>query len=181
MLPLFGGIYKRGAGLGPASAFLYSGPAINALAIILTARVLGVELGLARAVGAVVFSVVVGLAMAGIYHREERGRAAAQAALPAPEPRLGLARQAAFFGLLVAILVLANWAPAEGGAWAAVFAAKWWLTAVAGALLLAVLVAWLGLAPWKGRRSRSPPRSPPHWRPLTRWCRSASASPPSPR
>jgi len=150
VLPLFGGIYKRGAGLGPAAAFLYSGPAINALAIVLTARVLGFELGVARAVGAVVFSILVGLAMAWIYRGEERERATAQASLSAPEPRLGLARQGVFFALLVAILVFANWAPAEGGVWAAVFAVKWWLTAVSGALLLAVLVGWLGLAPWKG-------------------------------
>lgn len=149
VLPLFGGIYKRGAGLGPASAFLYSGPAINALAIILTARILGFELGLARAVGAVLFSVLVGLAMAWIYRDEERHRAAANDNLPVTEPRLTLGRQAAFFALLVAILVFANWAPAEGGAWAAIFAAKWWLTAAFGALLLMVLVRWLGLAAWK--------------------------------
>jgi hypothetical protein len=149
VLPLFGGIYKRGAGLGPASAFLYSGPAINALAIILTARVLGFEIGVARAVGAVLFSILIGLAMAWIYRDEERQRAAANAAPPLPEPRLTLARQAIFFALLVAILVFANWAPAEGGAWAAIFAAKWRLTALAGAGLLAVLVRWLELAAWK--------------------------------
>jgi uncharacterized membrane protein YraQ (UPF0718 family) len=149
VLPLFGGIYKRGAGLGPASAFLYSGPAINALAIILTARILGFELGVARAVGAVGFSVLVGLAMAWIYRDEERQRAAADGNLAVPEPRLSLGRQAAFFALLVAILVFANWAPAEGGAWAAIFATRWWLTAGSGALLLTVLVRWLGLAPWK--------------------------------
>lgn len=149
VLPLFGGIYKRGAGLGPASAFLYSGPAINALAIILTARILGFELGVARAVGAVLFSVVVGLAMAWIYRREERQRAAAHASLPLPEPKLTLPQQATFFALLVAILVFANWAPAEDGAWAAIFAAKWWLTASFGALLLIVLVRWLGLPMWK--------------------------------
>ena len=149
VLPLFGGIYKRGAGLGPASAFLYSGPAINALAIILTARILGFEIGLARAVGAVLFSVLVGLAMAWIYRAEERERAAAQANLPVPEPRLTLGRQATFFATLVAILAFANWAPAEGGTWAAIFAAKWWLTAAAGAALLAILVRWLDLAAWK--------------------------------
>lgn len=149
VLPLFGGIYKRGAGLGPAATFLYAGPAINALAIILTARVLGVELGVARALGAVVFSVFLGLAMASIYRREERERAAAPPGLATPEPRLGLGRQAVFFGLLTAILVFANWAPAASGAWQRVFAARWWLTAIAAALLLAVLVRWLGLAPWK--------------------------------
>jgi len=131
VLPLFGGIYKRGAGLGPASAFLYSGPAINALAIM------------------VVFSVLIGLGMAWIHRDEERQRAAANAAMQVPEPRLTLARQATFFALLVAILVFANWAPAEGGAWAAIFAAKWWLAALAGAGLLAVLVRWLDLAVWR--------------------------------
>jgi uncharacterized membrane protein YraQ (UPF0718 family) len=149
VLPLFGGIYKRGAGLGPAAAFLYSGPAINVLAIILTARILGFELGLARAVGAMLFSVLVGLAMAWIYRAEERERAAAQANLPLPEARLSLTQQATFFASLVAILVFANWAPAEGGVWAAVFAAKWWLTAAAGAALLVLLVRWLNLALWK--------------------------------
>ncbi len=149
VLPLFGGIYKRGAGLGPAAAFLYSGPAINALAIILTARILGVELGVARAVGAVLFSVFVGLSMAWIYRDEERARAVTNSLLPVPEPRLTLGRQASFFALLVAILVFANWAPAEGGAWAAVFVAKWWLAGSAGALLLGVLVRWLDLASWK--------------------------------
>ena len=108
VLPLFGGIYKRGAGLGPASAFLYSGPAINALAIILTARILGFELGVARAVGAVSFSVLIGLAMAWIYRDEERRRAAANPGLAVPDARLSLGRQAAFFALLVAILVFAN-------------------------------------------------------------------------
>ena len=149
VLPLFGGIYKRGAGLGPASAFLYSGPAINALAIILTARVLGFEIGVARAVGAVLFSILIGLAMAWIYRAEEGRRAAANSSQPTPEPRLGLGRQATFFATLVAILIFANWAPAPSGAWAAIFAAKWWLTAIAGAVLLAILVGWLGLAAWK--------------------------------
>jgi len=85
------------------------GPAINALAIILTARVLGIELGTARAVGAVAFSVLVGLAMAWIFRHEERERAAQQAALPPPEAHLSLARQAAFFAVLVGILIFANW------------------------------------------------------------------------
>lgn len=75
VLPLFMGIYKRGAGLGPAIAFLYSGPAINVLAIILTARVLGWQIGLGRALGAVVFSVVIGLIMALLFRGEEKERA----------------------------------------------------------------------------------------------------------
>jgi uncharacterized membrane protein YraQ (UPF0718 family) len=149
VLPLFGGIYKRGAGLGPASAFLYSGPAINALAIILTARVLGAELGVARAVGAVLFSVLVGVAMAWIFRREERDRATQQAALPLPEPRLTLPRQAAFFAVLVGLLVFANWAPGGGGLWIRIFAAKWLITAAFGLALLTILVRWFDLALWK--------------------------------
>lgn len=149
VLPLFGGIYKRGAGLGPAAAFLYSGPAINALAIILTARVLGAELGTARAVGAVVFSILVGLAMAWIFRRGESERAVQRAALPVAEAHLSLARQAAFFAVLVGILIFANWAPGEAGLWAQVFAAKWLITAAFGLALLTILVRWFDLALWK--------------------------------
>lgn len=114
VLPLFGGIYRRGAGLGPAIAFLYSGPAINVLAIVLTAKILGVEMGVARAVGAVSFALVIGLIMHWIYRREEQTRAANQQgfALGADEDR-PLSDTAAFFALMIAVLVLANWAPAS--------------------------------------------------------------------
>src|SRR6056297_486038 len=85
VLPLFAGIYRMGAGLGPATAFLYSGPAINVLAVVLTARVLGLEMGIARAVGAVLFSVVIGLIMHFIYRKEELDKANGQMAMPEPE------------------------------------------------------------------------------------------------
>ena len=91
ILPLFSGIHKRGAGLGPAIAFLYSGPAINILAIILTARILGLELGIARIIGAVVFAVVIGLIMHTIYRKEEQIKAETQFAMP--EPGESLAEQ----------------------------------------------------------------------------------------
>ena len=87
VLPLFAGIYRMGAGIGPATAFLYSGPAINILAIVLTARILGMELGVARAVGAILFSVVIGLVMHAIFRKEETAKANAQAAMPAPGGR----------------------------------------------------------------------------------------------
>ena len=150
VLPLFAGIYKRGAGLGPAAAFLYSGPAINILAVILTARVLGVELGVARAVGAVVFSVVVGLVMHLLFRREELEKAAAQAVLPEEPAGRPLWQTTLFFGSMVAILVFANWgAPAAPeGFWYAVFRAKWWLTGLASVTLGAVLVAWFGVS-WR--------------------------------
>jgi len=110
VLPLFAGIYKMGAGLGPAAAFLYSGPAVNVLAIILTARILGVELGLARAVGAVLFSVLIGLLMHLIYRKEEAAKADAQMAMPAPQASRPLWQNAAYFASMVGILVFANWA-----------------------------------------------------------------------
>ena len=113
VLPLFSGIYRMGAGLGPATAFLYSGPAINVLAIVMTAKVLGVQLGLARAVGAVLFSVIIGLLMALIFRNEERQKAAAAVALPEPEAGRPLSQTAAFFAVLVGILVFANWGAAS--------------------------------------------------------------------
>jgi len=106
VLPLFGGIYKRGAGLGPAIAFLYSGPAINVLAIVYTARLLGYDIGLARAVGAIVFSVVIGLIMAAIFRREKAGDdSAAFDALEGESDGKPLWKQIIFFAVLVGILV----------------------------------------------------------------------------
>ncbi len=110
VLPLFAGIYKMGAGLGPATAFLYAGPAVNVLAIILTARILGFEMGVARAVGAVVFSVVIGLFMHLIYRKEEIQKNAVQMAMPAPQVNRPLWKNALYFASMVGILVFANWA-----------------------------------------------------------------------
>lgn len=110
VLPLFAGIYKMGAGLGPATTFLYAGPAINVLAIILTARILGFEMGVARAVGAIGFSIVIGLLMHLIFRREETARAAGQMALPPPEVKRPLWANALYFGSMVGILTFANWA-----------------------------------------------------------------------
>ncbi len=109
ILPLFSGIYRRGAGLGPASAFLYSGPAINILAIILTGRILGIELGIARAVGAITFSIVIGLIMHFIYRKEELEKANGQMNMPEPEVRRSLWQNALFFAVMVGVLVFANW------------------------------------------------------------------------
>jgi hypothetical protein len=150
VLPLFGGIYRRGAGLGPASAFLYSGPAINVLAIVLTARVLGLEIGVARAVGAILFSVVIGLLMHLVFREEEAARVAAWQTLGAP-PARPLWHDALYLGSMVGILVFANWgAPADVvGVWQAVFSAKWLLTAALGVAFAVMLVTWLRLAAWK--------------------------------
>jgi uncharacterized protein len=147
VLPLFAGIYKRGAGLGPATAFLYSGPAINVLAIVLTARVLGWQLGLARAVGAVLFSVVIGLIMHALFRADEQTRTDAVPAVPAVAPTRSLGQDAAFFGILVGILVFANWAEptTAWGFWTMVADYRWVLTAVLGLGLAAVLIRWFHL------------------------------------
>jgi hypothetical protein len=109
VLPLFAGIWRMGAGLGPATAFLYSGPAINVLAIILTARILGMELGIARAVGAIGFSIIIGLIMHFIYRKEELVKANGQLAMPEPEVTRPLWQNAMFFAVMIGILVFANW------------------------------------------------------------------------
>jgi uncharacterized membrane protein YraQ (UPF0718 family) len=109
VLPLFAGIWRMGAGLGPACAFLYSGPAINVLAIILTARILGLELGVARAVGAIGFSVIIGLIMHFVFRKEEAEKADSQAGMPEPEIARPLWQNAVFFAVMIGILVFANW------------------------------------------------------------------------
>jgi len=151
VLPLFAGIHTMGAGLGPATAFLYSGPAINVLAVILTASVLGVKLGAARAIGAVLFAVVIGWLMAAIFKRSEQQRVDAAMAMPEPGEVRPLGQTAAFFAAQVAVLVFANWARPEDptGVWFAIFRAKWWLTSAAALALGAILTKWFGLAGWK--------------------------------
>ncbi len=145
VLPLFGGIYMRGAGLGPAIAFLYSGPAINVLAIVLTARVLGWRLGVARAVGAVTFSIVIGLLMHLIFLKEDRAKAAQAQDVVMGEDDKGsrpLWQVALYFLSMVGILVFANWArPQETtGLWFAIFKAKWLVTA--GFAVLMAVCLW---------------------------------------
>jgi uncharacterized protein len=132
VLPLFSGIYKRGAGLGPAIAFLYSGPAINVLAIILTARVLGWQLGLARAVGAVIFSIIIGLIMHLVFLKEERARhVEGDLQIGETKPSRPLWKDILYFFSMIAILVFANWAKPLTGAseiWSAIYLYKWWIT-----------------------------------------------------
>ncbi|NMB80193.1 MAG: hypothetical protein GYA14_00050 [Ignavibacteria bacterium] len=134
VLPLFSSIHKRGAGLGPAIAFLYSGPAINILAIILTARILGMELGIARVIGAVTFSIVIGLMMSFIYRKEEKQREAAQLAMPNVEEDRPMWQTALHFFILVSILVFVNWGKPDSneGFWYFMFANKWFITSVFG-------------------------------------------------
>lgn len=151
VLPLFAGIHTMGAGLGPATAFLYSGPAINVLAIVLTASVLGAKLGAARVIGAVLFALLVGALMAVIFKRSEQDRVDAAMDLPEPDDVRPLGQVVAFFAAQVAILVFANWARSDDptGIWFAIWRAKWWLTSVGAVALGAVLVRWYTLAAWK--------------------------------
>jgi uncharacterized membrane protein YraQ (UPF0718 family) len=148
VLPLFAGIYRMGAGLGPATAFLYSGPAINALAIILTAKVLGAQLGVARAVGAILFSIVIGLLMAWLFRNDDREKAAKAMALPSDGTGRPLWQTGVFFATIVGILVFANWSAASTtGFFATVFAIKWWLTGGLGLVFAALLARWYRLEP----------------------------------
>jgi hypothetical protein len=141
-----------GAGLGPACAFLYSGPAINILAIVLTGAVLGPEMGIARAVGAVVFAVVIGLLMHLFFRKEESAKvAAAAAAMPEPEVARPLWQNGLYFASMVGILVFANWGkPAEPvGLWQTIYAAKWSITALFSLALAVILVAWFKVGKYR--------------------------------
>ena len=144
ILPLFAGIYTRGAGLGPATAFLYSGPAINVLAIILTARVLGWQLGAARAIGAIVFSVIIGLSMHFIYRKEEAARQVEGGFFVQEEAdNRGLWQNALYFAAMIGILVFANWGRlSDTGVAAAIWSVKWYLTGGFVIALAIMLLAW---------------------------------------
>jgi uncharacterized protein len=132
ILPLFSSIHKRGAGLGPAIAFLYSGPAINILAIILTARILGFEMGVARTIGAVSFSVIIGLIMALIYRKEEKIKKEEQMNIQLPPEKRPMWQTSFHFFTLVLILVFANWGKPSNGdtssTWYYLWLYKWYIT-----------------------------------------------------
>ena len=146
VLPLFAGIYTRGAGLGPATAFLYSGPAINVLAIILTARVLGWKLGLARAVGAVLFAVIIGLLMAFLFRKEEADRTAGPIYLPdEADGGRRLWQDGLFLLNLVLILIFAAFvAPkgGDGGLWAFIYSIQWVVVGILLITLAVILRVW---------------------------------------
>lgn len=141
ILPLFTSIYKRGAGLGPAVAFLYSGPSISILSIILTWSILGTEMGVARMVGAILFSVIIGLVMAFIFRKEEKVKQEEQMNFEAPPAKRPMSQTMFHFFTLVFILVAANWgAPASGdtsSVWFYIYNYKWYITG-----FLALMLAW---------------------------------------
>ncbi len=150
VLPLFAGIYQQGAGIGPATAFLYSGPAINVLAIILSAKVLGIEIGFARAIFAIIFSVIIGLTMSIIFRKSDIERLKSIEITQDENSSLTLWQNTAYFGSLVAILVFANWGNpgTDSGFFYWIFANKWYLTAFFSLLLALILVFWLKSS-WK--------------------------------
>lgn len=150
VLPLFAGIWRKGAGLGPAVAFLYSGPAINVLAIVMTSAVLGPSLGIARAIGAVTFSVVIGLTMHLLFRKSEKKRNAEIKHFD-DAPQRPLHQTALQFFALVGILVFANWGASREseGLWHALHSHKWHITTGFGIMLAAVLTRWFGLKLWK--------------------------------
>jgi len=146
VLPLFAGLYSRGAGIGPAAAFLYSGPAINVLAIILTARVLGLEMGIARAAGAVLFSIIIGISMSVLFKDKRPDMANDDFRQPDRQTDMRpLWKELIYFGSMIGILVMANWPkPAHdaGGFWPIVYQLKWLIVAGLAAVLAFVLISW---------------------------------------
>ena len=150
VLPLFAGIYRMGAGIGPATAFLYSGPAINILAIILSAKVLGWQIGLARAVGSVGFAYMIGLIMAFIFRNDETEKMKVQMAMPADEPPLSLWQETVYMASMIGVLVFANWAKPDvtEGFWYGVYAIKWYITGAFGLLFTYTFVKWLKARLW---------------------------------
>ena len=151
VLPLFASIWKRGAGLGPAIAFLYSGPAINILAIVLTARVLGLPIGIARAIGAIIFSIVIGLIMHFLFRKEEEAKAQAAMHMPEPEVERPLWQNTIYFAVMVFILISATWGkPGEPtGLWHAIYSIKWMMTGFFALILGVLLVIWFKVKAYK--------------------------------
>jgi uncharacterized membrane protein YraQ (UPF0718 family) len=151
VLPLFASIWKRGAGLGPAIAFLYSGPAINILAIVLTARVLGLPIGIARAVGAISFSVIIGLIMHFLFRKEEAAKAQAALHMPEPEVQRPLWQNVIYFAVMVFILISATWGKSAepAGLWHAIYSIKWLMTGLFAIVLGALLVIWFKVKAYK--------------------------------
>jgi len=145
VLPLFKGIYKKGAGIGPAVSFLYSGPAINILAIVLTAKVLGAEIGIARAVGAILFAFVIGLLMQLIFRKEDEKRLTDEKMFQSfDEDGRPLWKNVIYLFSMVGILVFINWAPSKGQlpVWDFIFNFKYYITAGFTVILIISLFLW---------------------------------------
>lgn len=151
VLPLFSGIYLMGAGLGPAIAFLYSGPAINVMAIILSGKVLGLDLAIARSFGAIIFSIVIGLIMAYIYRKEEVEKINATMQIPETNDQRPLWKTSVFFALMILILIFANLAKPDEiyGIWYILYNLKWYITTITGIIFGIILIFWYGASKFK--------------------------------
>lgn len=148
ILPLFTSIYKRGAGLGPAVAFLYSGPAISILSIILTTRILGIEMGMARMVGAIAFSIIIGLAMSFIFRHEEKAKQEQQMNIIPPPSKRPVWQTSLHFSFLVLILVFANWSTPSANdtnIWNMIYTHKWYIVGALSLLICGSLIKVLHL------------------------------------
>ncbi|MBI9107001.1 MAG: permease [Spirochaetales bacterium] len=153
VLPLFKGIYKKGAGLGPAVSFLYSGPAINILAIVLSYKIFGWEMGLARMIGAVLFAVIIGLVMQFIFRKEDEQRLSDERMFQyenSGEER-SLGKMAVYMFSMIGILVFINWANSNGGSvvWDVIYKSKYWITGAFGLVLIYCLVKWFSRSEMK--------------------------------
>jgi uncharacterized membrane protein YraQ (UPF0718 family) len=149
VLPLFASIYTRGAGIGPATTFLYAGPAVNVLAIILTAKVLGAKLGFARAVGAIAFAVLIGWIMHVLFEKKPEAMDTQPDIVAEEEPESRpLLKTTLYFTTMVGILVFINWAKpgAESGIWATVYRAKWMISGILLVSLSWMILAWFNKA-----------------------------------
>ncbi|NCC65334.1 MAG: permease [Spirochaetia bacterium] len=157
VLPLFKGIYKKGAGLGPAVSFLYSGPAVNILAIVLSYKVFGWKLGLTRMVASVVFAFLIGLIMQTIFYKEDEKRLADERLfqnMGGPEAR-SLGQMAVFMISMIGILVFINWAPSQGSSnlWDFIHRSKYWITGAFALVLAYALIRWFSkdeMVEWGG-------------------------------
>lgn len=155
VLPLFKGIYKKGAGLGPAVSFLYSGPAISIIAITMSFQVFGWKIGLARTIGAIVFAVVIGLLMQVIFRKSDERRLADERLFKAPLDEGGrkLWQTVVHIGSMVGILVFVNWASSKGSSavWDAIYRAKYFITGAFALVLVYATLRWFKrheLAEW---------------------------------
>ncbi len=152
ILPLFSSIYKRGAGLGPAIAFLYSGPAISILSIILTWRILGFEMGMARMIGAISFSIIIGLIMSFIYRKEEKTKKEEQMNFPSMPEKRPMWQTSFHFFTLVLILVFVNWGAPDANdtssLWHYIYTYKWYITGIFSIALCYSLIKILKIKWW---------------------------------
>ena len=146
VLPLFKGIYKKGAGLGPAISFLYSGPAISIIAITMSFQVFGWKIGVARSIGAIVFAIVIGLVMQLIFRKEDEARLTDERLFTAPVENGGrkLWQTAVYIGSMIGILVFVNWASSQGtsAVWDAIHKGKYLITAFFAIILGYSIIRW---------------------------------------